>query len=127
MINFNSMPSTPTGNTFIKKLGEKMNILKAEKEKMIYNLCKKQLSLTSPNVGAILKAIVPGNENKIKNLKLKQTETTYLNSSGILSSRNEKEDKMINSSRQNEYFSFGNERKVKRGYKNRNKEPITER
>lgn len=34
------MPSTPTGNTFIKKLGEKMNILKAEKEKMIYNICK---------------------------------------------------------------------------------------
>lgn len=37
LINFSSMPSTPTGNSFIKKYGEKMNILKAEKEKMIYN------------------------------------------------------------------------------------------
>ena len=68
LINFSSMPSTPTGNTFIKKLGEKMNILKAEKEKMIYNFCKKQLSLTNPNMGAILKVITP-NEKKGKILK----------------------------------------------------------
>ena len=65
------------------------------------------------------------------NLKLKATDTTYLNSSGILSSRNEKEDRIINSSRQNEYFSFGNEHsassKAKRGYKTKNKEPMTER
>ena len=32
LINFSSMPSTPTGNTFIKKLGEKMNIMKGEGE-----------------------------------------------------------------------------------------------
>ena len=69
LINFSSMPSTPTGNTFIKKLAEKWNIMKAEKEKLIYNFCKKQLSLTNPNMGAILKAIVP-NEKKVKNLKL---------------------------------------------------------
>ena len=31
------MPSTPTGNSFIKKLGERMNIQKAEKEKMIFD------------------------------------------------------------------------------------------
>lgn len=43
--------------------------MKAEKEKLIYNFCKKQLSLTNPNMGAILKAIVP-NEKKVKNLKL---------------------------------------------------------
>ena len=35
LINFSSMPSTPTGNTFIKKLAEKWNIMKAEKEKLI--------------------------------------------------------------------------------------------
>lgn len=129
LINFSSMPSTPTGNTFIKKLGEKMNILKAEKEKMIYNFCKKQLSMTSPNMGAILRAIVP-NEKKVKNLKLKANDTSYLNSSGILSSRNAKEERIINSSRQNEHFSFGsaNENlKPKRHHKGKKKEPMTER
>jgi hypothetical protein len=63
-----------------------MNVLKAEKEKMIYNFCKKQLSLTSPNVGVVLKAIAP-NEKKIKGLKLKNNENC-VNTSGVLSSRN---------------------------------------
>lgn len=128
LINFSSMPSTPTGSSFIKKLGEKMNIMKAEKEKMIYNFCKKQLSLTNPNMGALLKAITP-HEKKVKNLKLKSGEN-YLNSSGILSSRNGKEDRIINSSRQNEHFSFGsstNETKGKRNSKHKHREPMTER
>lgn len=121
------MPSTPTGNTFIKKLGEKMNILKSEKEKMIYNFCKKQLSLTSPNMNEILKAIIPN--EKVKNLKLKNNEN-HLSSSGVLSSRNGKDDRAINSSRVNEHFSFGSsstETKAKRGHKVKTREPMTER
>jgi hypothetical protein len=105
-----------------------MNILKAEKEKMIYNFCKKQLSMTSPNMGAILKAIGP-NEKKPKNLKLKNNEN-YLNTSGVLSSRNGKEDRIINSSRANEHFSFcssSNSSKAKRNSKHKNREPMTER
>ena len=33
LINFSSMPSTPTGNTFIKKLGEKVGVLNALDER----------------------------------------------------------------------------------------------
>lgn len=106
-----------------------MNIIQAQKEKMIYNFCKKQLSLTSPNMGAILKAMGPS-EKKVKNLKLKTTNENCLSSSGVLSSRNSKEDRIINSSRHNGHFSFGsssNEPKSKKSSKHKNREPMTER
>lgn len=68
---------------------------------------------TNPNLSAIIKAISPGEKTKPKNIKLKHSEN-YLNSSGILSSRNE-----------NSSFTT-NERKHK-NHKHKHREPMTER
>ena len=63
-------------------------------------------------MGAILKAMA-AQDKKTKNLKMKNSEN-YMNSSGILSSRND-------------HSSFISEGKSKRSHKNKQREAMTER